>query len=50
MTDALNAAGFRIASISEPPPSPDTPPALLPPGLEQGRSFLCFLFFVLEAA
>ena len=49
MTDAFAAAGFRIASVSEPPPAPNTPPELLPPGLDEGRSFLCFLFFVLEA-
>ena len=50
MTDAFAAAGFRIATVSEPPPAPDTPPEVLPPGLEEGRSFMCFLFFVLEAA
>jgi SAM-dependent methyltransferase len=49
MTDAFTAAGFRIVTISEPPPAPDTPPSVLPPGLEPGRSFICFLFFVLEA-
>ncbi len=48
MTDAFAAAGFRIGTISEPPPAPDTPRELLPPDFE-GRSFLCFLFFVLEA-
>jgi ubiquinone/menaquinone biosynthesis C-methylase UbiE len=48
MADAFAEAGFRIATISEPPPAPDTPPDLLPPGLEAGRSFICFLFFVLE--
>ena len=48
ITDAFAAAGFRIATVSEPPPAPDTPPGLLPPDLE-GRSFMCFLFFVLEA-
>jgi len=48
MADAFAAAGFRIATVSEPPPAPDTPQELLPPGLE-GRSFMCFLFFVLEA-
>jgi SAM-dependent methyltransferase len=48
MVDAFAAAGFRIAAISEPPPAEDTPPDLLPPGLD-GGSFLCFLFFVLEA-
>ncbi len=48
MTDAFAAAGFRIATVSEPPPASDTPPGLLPSNVE-GRSFLCFLFFVLEA-
>ena len=48
MTDAFTAAGFRIAAVSEPPPAPDTPPEVLP-GLEEGRSFMCFLFFALEA-
>jgi SAM-dependent methyltransferase len=48
MADAFAAAGFRITTISEPPVADDTPPELLPPGLP-GRSFLCFLFFVLEA-
>ena len=50
MTDSFTSAGFRITAISEPPPAPDTPPELLPDGLEPGKSFLCFLFFVLEAA
>lgn len=49
MTDSFAAAGFRIRTLSEPPPAPDTPPELLPEGLEPGKSFLCFLFFVLEA-
>ena len=49
MADAFAASGFRITGISEPPPAPDTPPELLPPGLEEGGSFMCFLFFVLEA-
>lgn len=48
MADAFAAAGFRIAAISEPPPSPDTPPELLPPDLN-GRPFIGFLFFGLEA-
>lgn len=49
MTDAFDAAGFRVTAVSEPPPASDTPPELLPADLEEGRSFLCFLFFVLEA-
>ncbi len=49
MTDAFTAAGFRIRTISEPSHAPDTPAELLPPDLGEGRSFLCFLFFVLEA-
>jgi len=52
MTDAFTTAGFRITVISEPPPAPGARErfpdelATLPPG----GSFLCFLFFVLEAA
>ena len=49
MTDAFGAAGFQITAISEPSHAPHTPPELLPADLEPGRSFLCFLFFVLEA-
>jgi SAM-dependent methyltransferase len=49
MTDAFAGAGFRITTISEPPPAPDTPREVLPLGLDEGRSFMCFLFFVLEA-
>lgn len=49
MAEAFAAAGFRIASISEPSPAPDTPAELLPPDMDSG-SFMCFLFFVLEAA
>ena len=48
MSDAFNAAGFRISVISEPPIDPDTPSELRPPELESDR-FICFLFFVLEA-
>lgn len=50
MTDSFAAAGFRVLTVSEPPPAPDTPASVLPPGLDEGRSFLCFLFFVLERA
>lgn len=50
MTDAFTAAGFRITAISEPAPAADVPHALLEQhGLQAGQSFLCFLFFVLEA-
>ncbi len=49
MSDAFGDAGFTIKVISEPPVAPDTPPGLLPPDLGARRSFLCFLFFVLEA-
>jgi SAM-dependent methyltransferase len=49
MADAFAAAGFRIATISEPPPAANTPPELLPPELPAGQSFMCFLFFVLDA-
>lgn len=49
MTKAFTDAGFRIALISEPPIAADTPRELLPPQLEDRRSFICFLFFVLEA-
>ena len=49
MTDAFTAAGFRIAVISEPPAAPDTPLELLPPEFEGRKTFLAFLFFVLEA-
>ncbi|WP_296601910.1 class I SAM-dependent methyltransferase [Nocardioides sp.] len=49
MTDSFARGGFRIVSLSEPPPAPDAPVEVLPPGLRPGQSFLCFLFFVLEA-
>lgn len=42
-------AGFRIVPVSEPHLASDTPTELLPAGLEVGQSFMCFLFFVLEA-
>lgn len=50
MTDAFTASGFRITTISEPSPAPDTPSELFPddnPG--KRRRFLCFLFFILHA-
>ncbi len=50
MTAAFAEAGFALRVIEEPPFSPDTPPELLPPGMEGRTAFLCFIFFVLEAA
>ncbi len=47
MADAFAAAGFRIATVSEPSPVPETPAELLPP--MKGTAFLCFLFFALDA-
>jgi ubiquinone/menaquinone biosynthesis C-methylase UbiE len=49
MTTAFTDAGFRISAISEPPPAPDTPPELLA-DLDGRSRFLCFIFFLLEAA
>ncbi|MEL6981053.1 MAG: methyltransferase domain-containing protein [Actinomycetota bacterium] len=49
MTAAFTDAGFRISVISEPPVAADTPPELLA-DLDGRTRFLCFLFFVLEAA
>jgi ubiquinone/menaquinone biosynthesis C-methylase UbiE len=40
-------AGFRIKTVTEPPPAANTPAELLPN--DDGRSFVCFLFFELEA-
>ncbi|HEY6496715.1 MAG TPA: class I SAM-dependent methyltransferase [Trebonia sp.] len=50
MTGAFTAAGFRITVISEPPVEPDTPSDLLPADIGDGRRYLCFLFFVLNAS
>ena len=49
MTDAFTEAGFRLAVVSEPPTAPDTPRELFPPHLGDRTSFLCFIFFVLDA-
>ncbi|MEO5710740.1 MAG: methyltransferase domain-containing protein [Nocardioidaceae bacterium] len=49
MADAFTEAGFRIAVISEPPFSPNTPRELLPAGLGDRTAFICFIFFVLDA-
>jgi SAM-dependent methyltransferase len=51
ITSEFTAAGFRIAVVGEPPPAPDARelfPDLVPSS--PSGSFLCFLFFVLEAA
>jgi ubiquinone/menaquinone biosynthesis C-methylase UbiE len=50
LQDVINSfidAGFGIKAVTEPPPAADTPAELLP--TEDGRSFICFLFFELEA-
>lgn len=49
MTDAFTQAGFRISVVSEPPFATDAPRELLPPDLGDRTSFVCFLFFVLDA-
>lgn len=51
ITDDFAAAGFRITTISEPPPAPGAR-ELFPEVFENRESgeFLCFLFLVLEAA
>lgn len=51
MMNAFAEAGFRIAVVGEPAPSPDTPRELLTPGIRKGdrTAFLSFIFFVLEA-
>ncbi|MGW7682461.1 class I SAM-dependent methyltransferase [Kribbella sp. NPDC054772] len=49
LQDVINtfiAAGFGIKTVTEPPPAANTPAELLP---NAGRSFICFLFFDLEA-
>lgn len=50
LQDVINeftTAGFRIRTVTEPPPAPDTPVELLPN--PDGRPFVCFLFFELES-
>jgi SAM-dependent methyltransferase len=50
MTDAFTAAGFRIAVISEPPPAPGAREKFPKEFADiSSASFLCFLFFVLQA-
>lgn len=49
MTDAFTAAGFRIAVISEPPPAPGAREKFPEDFADIPSSFLCFLFFVLQA-
>lgn len=50
ITTAFTEAGFRISVLSEPPYDPDTPRELLPAELGERTAFICFMFFVLEAA
>jgi ubiquinone/menaquinone biosynthesis C-methylase UbiE len=50
LQDVINTfidAGFRIKMVTEPPPAANTPAELLPNA--DGRSFICFLFFELQA-
>ncbi|MDF2093706.1 class I SAM-dependent methyltransferase [Knoellia sp. 3-2P3] len=50
LQDVINTfidAGFGIKRVTEPPPAANTPAELLPNA--DGRSFICFLFFELEA-
>jgi ubiquinone/menaquinone biosynthesis C-methylase UbiE len=50
LQDVINTfidAGFGINAVTEPPPAANTPAELLPN--TDGRSFICFLFFELEA-
>ncbi|MET7991055.1 class I SAM-dependent methyltransferase [Amycolatopsis sp. NPDC005232] len=49
MTDAFTAAGFRTTVISEPYPAPGARERF-PEEFGDKHAFLCFLFFVLEAA
>lgn len=49
MSDAFAAAGFRIRVISEPPPAPEAFELFPDIHVSPSGSFLCFLFFVLEA-
>ncbi|WP_271985246.1 class I SAM-dependent methyltransferase [Pseudoclavibacter terrae] len=48
MTDAFAEAGFRVATVAEPPFAADTPPDLIPPHLVDRTAFLSFIFFALE--
>ncbi|MDU0312253.1 class I SAM-dependent methyltransferase [Phycicoccus sp. M110.8] len=50
LQDVINSfigAGFGITAVTEPRPAADTPKELLPH--EDGRAFICFLFFELQA-
>lgn len=50
LQDVINSftgTGFRIHAVTEPPPAASAPAELLP--TTDARSFLCFLFFDLEA-
>lgn len=52
MTAAFTEAGFRITAVSEPPPAPGARelfPDILANAKSPDGSFICFLFFVLQA-
>jgi SAM-dependent methyltransferase len=49
MTDAFTAAGFRISVISEPDPLPEARELFPDEFADIPSSFLCFIFFVLNA-
>ncbi|GAA1193044.1 hypothetical protein GCM10009675_04550 [Prauserella alba] len=49
MTECFTSAGFRIAVLDEPPAAASARERF-PDELGGRSSFLCFLFFVLEAA
>lgn len=49
MSDAFTTAGFRIATINEPPIAEDTPTELRPQDRKHPARFISFIFFVLEA-
>jgi len=50
ITSAFTEAGFRIAVVSEPPPAPGAHERFPDEVKTPDSSFLCFLFFVIEAA
>jgi ubiquinone/menaquinone biosynthesis C-methylase UbiE len=49
ITDAFTAAGFRISVLSEPDPAPEARELFPDEFADIPSSFMCFLFFVLQA-